>query len=103
MYKTGRLTGNQAYPDSKRSIRMRCAKCSRAEQNRAEQSKADAAADLGRQFPDESCIHLQWQLPAEVELRAEGLSLKGGLKRRNRQLQLDIGREQGQADKGVWA
>ena len=62
-----------------------------------------AAADLGGQLPDESCIHLQWQLPPEVELRAEGLGLEGGLKRRNGQVQLVVGREQGQGDKGVWA
>lgn len=67
---------------------------SKAEQSTARQSKAaEAAADLGREFPDESCIHLQRQLPAEVKLRAEGLSLKGGLKRRNGQLQLVTGRE----------
>lgn len=61
-----------------------------------------AASDLGRQLPDESCVHLQGQLPPEVEFRAEGLGLEGGQKWRNGQLQLVIGREQGQAHKGVW-
>lgn len=66
------------------------------------QSKASgAAADLGGQLPDESCVHLQRQLPPEVELRAERLGLEGGLKRRNGQLQLVIGRKQGQTHKGV--
>ena len=54
--------------------------------NKVQVEASEATADLSGELPDESCIHLQWQLPPEVKLRAEGLGLEGGLKRRNGQL-----------------
>ena len=43
------------------------------------------------------------KLASEVELGAEGLSLEGGLQGREGQLQLLIGRKQGQLDEGMRA
>ena len=54
--------------------------------NKVQVEASEATADLSGELPDESCVHLQRQLPPEVKLRAEGLGLEGGLKRRNGQL-----------------
>lgn len=43
-------------------------------------------ANLSCQGLDHARINLNGQLPPEVELRAEGLSLEGGLQRRDWQL-----------------
>ncbi len=59
--------------------------------------------NLCGQLSDHAGINLQGELAPEVELRAEGLGLEGGLQGGECHLQLLISREQGKVHKGVRA
>ena len=61
------------------------------------------AGHLCCELPDQAGIDLEGQLAPEVELRAEGLGLEGSLQRGDCQVQLLIGREEGEMHEGVWA
>lgn len=58
---------------------------------------------LGCKGLNHAGINSDRKLASEVELWAEGLSLEGGLQGRDSQLQLLIGRKQGQLDEGMRA
>ena len=58
---------------------------------------------LRGQLPDHAGVNLQRQLTPEVELRAEGLGLEGGLQGRHCHLQLLTGGKQREVHKGVGA